>query len=55
MSIINVFGLCFVSFAVAVYVSAYAFVPEKHPFNWWEVSGWLALAAAIICWEVAKK
>jgi hypothetical protein len=55
MSIIGVFGLCLASFVIAVYLSAYAFVPEKYPLNLWDVAGWLALAAAIICWEVAKK
>jgi uncharacterized membrane protein len=55
MSIFSVFGLCLVTFVFGVNLSAYAFVPEKYPLNWWEISGWLAMAAAIICWEVGKK
>lgn len=38
-------------FALTITLSGMAFLPEKYPFNWYEILGWIGYILAIYFWS----
>lgn len=55
MSIFTTIMLCMCAFIIGINSMGTALHPEKFPWNWPDFCGWLLFAAAMICWEVARK
>jgi len=54
MGIFAICMLCFSSLVIGVTTSAYAFLPDKYPANWWYILGWVFFMASICLWETRK-
>lgn len=54
----SIFGLVWMMFIVAgfsVQATGMALLPEKFPFNIWELLGWAFMLGGCVSWELARK
>lgn len=54
MSVSGTIFILILTFLLGVNACGWVFLPEKFPFNVYELAGWLLAIAALISWEIAR-
>jgi Mg2+ and Co2+ transporter CorA len=55
MSWFAIIFLCLTAFIIGLNSMGTALHPEQFPWKWLEFFGWVFFAAAVICWDIARR